>query len=194
MNATASGLRRLPSTSEPMKAEAATAEKEVFLHPGDWHFAGADTRIRTLLGSCVSITLWHPKARVGGMCHYLLAHRENRRSDNLSGRYGDEAMLLLLREILATGLPLKEFGAKLIGGAAVLSSIERHKMRDVPSRNIDMARAMAHQLGLNVQAEDLGGNAPRVVVFDIANGHVWVKQSQEAELNLALTNKTRKQT
>jgi chemotaxis protein CheD len=31
--------------------------------------------IRTVLGSCVSITLWHPVKRVGGMCHFLLPTR-----------------------------------------------------------------------------------------------------------------------
>ncbi len=38
---------------------------DVFLQPGE-HFVGdADCRIRTLLGSCVSITLWHATRRLG---------------------------------------------------------------------------------------------------------------------------------
>ncbi|WP_293761223.1 chemotaxis protein CheD [uncultured Aquitalea sp.] len=168
-----------------------TTRQEVFLHPGDWHFGGRETVIRTLLGSCVSITLWHPRLLVGGMCHYLLARRNDRQETRFSGRYGDEAMLLMLREVLATGRPLKEFKAKLIGGAAVLSSIERDlPAHDVPARNIDMARSLAQQLGLSVQAEDLGGNSPRVVLFDVESGDVWVKQSQESELAEAAPSKT----
>ncbi|AXE32681.1 chemotaxis protein CheD [Chromobacterium phragmitis] len=164
----------------------------VFLHPGEWHFGDSQTRIRTLLGSCVSITLWHPQARVGGMCHYLLAQRPPHRGEALSGRYGDEAMLLLLREILATGLPLQEFQARLIGGASMLLSRERKLSHDVPARNIQQARALVKQLGLKLQAEDLGGNSPRLVLFDIASGHVWVKQSQESELEQAHNTRTRK--
>jgi chemotaxis protein CheD len=154
----------------------------VFLHPGEWHFGGSGTRIRTLLGSCVSIVLWHPQARVGGMCHYLLAQRNHRRTETLSGRYGDEAMLLLLREILACGLPLQEFQARLVGGASMMLSRERKLSHDVPSRNINLARAMVKQLGLRLQGEDLGGSCPRLVLFDVASGNVWIKQSQEAEL------------
>ncbi|WP_416638624.1 hypothetical protein [Pseudomonas sp. OHS18] len=33
---------------------------EVYLQPGGYHFGGPYTRVRTLLGSCVSIVLWHP--------------------------------------------------------------------------------------------------------------------------------------
>ena len=40
---------------------------EIFLQPGDFYFGGADTRIRTILGSCVSITMWHPTRLIGGM-------------------------------------------------------------------------------------------------------------------------------
>ncbi|MDF0606171.1 chemotaxis protein CheD [Neisseriaceae bacterium TC5R-5] len=169
----------------------ATHNKEVFLHPGDWHFADKHTRIRTLLGSCVSITLWHPGTQQGGMCHYLLAQRKDQHNDTLSGRYGDEAMLLLLREVLRAQLSLKELKVKLIGGSAVLAGIERDQPRDVPSRNIEMARHLTAQLGLSVQAEDLGGNSPRMVLFDLATGDVWVKQTLEAEMTTLSSRKTR---
>ncbi|MCD0491721.1 chemotaxis protein CheD [Chromobacterium violaceum] len=177
-----------PASSPP----AEPAGEAVFLHPGDWHFGDSQTRIRTLLGSCVSITLWHPQAKVGGMCHYLLAQRTPHRGESLSGRYGDEAMLLLLREILDTGLPLQEFQARLIGGASMLLSRERKLSHDVPSRNIQQARLMVKQLGLKLLAEDLGGNCPRMVLFDVASGNVWIKQSQEAELEQAPHTRTRK--
>ncbi|POZ62120.1 chemotaxis protein CheD [Chromobacterium alticapitis] len=179
------------SASNPPAAPSGDA---VFLHPGEWHFGGGETRIRTLLGSCVSIVLWHPQARIGGMCHYLLAQRNHRRTETLSGRYGDEAMLLLLREILASGLPLQEFQARLIGGASMMLSSERKLSHDVPTRNISQARAMVKQLGLRLHGEELGGSCPRLVLFEVASGHVWIKQSQEAELDSMPTSKTRTRT
>ncbi|WP_199052048.1 chemotaxis protein CheD [Aquitalea sp. ASV15] len=169
--------------------------KEVFLHPGEWIFAGREHVISTLLGSCVSIVLWHPQLQVGGMCHYLLARRSERCGGELSGRYGDEAMLLLLREVLATGRPLQEFRVKLIGGAAILATLEgEHGSNDVAARNADMARLLARQLGLTVQAEDLGGASPRMVMFDVQSGDVWVRLSQDNETGAALAGKKRKKT
>jgi len=48
---------------------------EIFLGPGDLFFGDRDTRIRTLLGSCVAVTLWHPRAKLGGMCHFVVPTR-----------------------------------------------------------------------------------------------------------------------
>ena len=153
---------------------------EVFLHPGEWHFGGSESLIRTLLGSCVSIVLWHPRHRVGGMCHYLLAQRKKPHNSALSGRYADEAVLLLVHEILRTGLPVKEFQAKLIGGAETLSTnAPALSTHDVAGRNIEAARSLARQMGFTVLAEDLGGRSARLVLFDVENGDVWVRQSQE---------------
>lgn len=167
---------------------------EIFLKPGEWFFGTHEALIKTLLGSCVSITLWHPRLRLGGMCHYLLSHRKNGEvSDTLSGRYADEAVLLMVREALRCGRPLREFQVKLIGGASVLSSMERElQVTDVPTENIAMARNLARQLGLNVQAEDFGGNRARLVLFDVECGDVWVRQSTERDIPvLPVTHKKR---
>ena len=105
-------------------------------------------------------------------------------SATFNGRYADEAMLLLVREALRSGRPLREFHAKLIGGASVLSSVERElHVTDVPGRkHYVMARLLAAQLGLSVQAEDFGGGGARLVLFDVACGDVWVRQSTERDL------------
>lgn len=166
---------------------------EVYLHPGEWHFGGRETLIRTLLGSCVSVALWHPRHKVGGMCHYLLAARKKPHNSALSGRYADEALLLLVHEILRAGLPLKEFQAKLIGGAETLAASGRTASgHDVAGRNIEAARSLSRLLGLNVLAEDFGGYNARLVLFDLENGDVWVRQSQEPPLDILDGDKKRR--
>ena len=74
---------------------------DIFLQPGEWYFGGRDTRIRTLLGSCIAITLWHPRLQVGGMCHFLLPSRSSLHppATPLDGRYGDEAVAALVHEV-----------------------------------------------------------------------------------------------
>ncbi len=39
---------------------------DIFLQPGELYFGDSDTCIRTVLGSCVSLTFWHPKLLGGG--------------------------------------------------------------------------------------------------------------------------------
>lgn len=166
------------------------ADKEIFLHPGEWAFAAGHVRISTLLGSCIAIVLWHPQLRMGGMCHYLLARR-NGAGDTLSGRYGDEAMLLLLRAVLDCGRPLREFQCHLLGGASVLPHSDGDHQHDVAGNNIEQARQMARQLDLQVQTENMGGACARMVVLDVQTGEVRVRLSQESELP-ALTTKRKK--
>ena len=60
---------------------------EIFLQPGEFYFGEGKTRVRTLLGSCVAITLWHPRLHLGGMSHYVLPNRQHRKKhDPLDGR------------------------------------------------------------------------------------------------------------
>ena len=162
---------------------SAPARLDIYLHPGEWYFGGRDTLIHTLLGSCVSITLWHPLHRLGGMCHYMLPTRGRGQEHTLalSGRYADEAILLLLQQVLRSGLPLREFHAKLIGAAGVLTDNEMtlSAAPDVAANNMAQARQLADQLGLNLKANDLGGTRPRLVWFDLDSGDVWVRHTPE---------------
>ena len=76
---------------------------DIFLQPGEFFVADADYQLRTMLGSCVSITLWHPASRIGAMSHFLLPKRgsdaEAVSTAELDARYGDEALRLSLIHI-----------------------------------------------------------------------------------------------
>ena len=162
---------------------------EVFLQPGDFYFGGKDTRIRTLLGSCVSITLWHPTRLIGGMCHYLLPRREQRRTQTLDGRYAEDAIRLLLREIRGAKSHPSEYQLKIFGAGNMFSGQSRpdtcgrlhgswDEMRacgNISCKNISIARSLAALHGFEIEAEDLGGAGHRQVIFDIGSGHVWVR-------------------
>ncbi len=153
---------------------------EIFLQPGDLYFGDRDTRIRTVLGSCVSLTVWHAELLVGGMCHYMLPNRklEQRgiRTEGLDGRYADEAIELLVREIDATGAPHREFEVKMFGGGNMFPD-RKVRTDHVGKKNVEMARALVRKHGFNCVAEHLGGDGHRNVIFDIWNGNVWMKHA-----------------
>ncbi|MEW6612556.1 MAG: chemotaxis protein CheD [Pseudomonadota bacterium] len=153
---------------------------EIFLQPGDFYFGDADTRIRTILGSCVSITLWHPGLRVGGMCHYMLPSRGGRLGDALDGRYAEEAMQLFLRELRPFKAPPQAWEAKLFGGADMFPHIEKREASLVGQRNVAMGRALLNGYGFRVVAEHVGGVGHRRLIFDLWSGAVWLKQETDA--------------
>ncbi len=162
---------------------------EIFLQPGDFYFGDADTRIRTVLGSCVSIVLWHPARLIGGMCHYMLPFRESDPASALDGRYAEEAMQLFMRAIRAAKTYPAEYRVKLFGAGNMFPGLakrgacgphmtrsEMQTCRNVPCKNTAAARLLMAKHGFTVEAEDLGGDGHRQLIFDIWSGHVWVRR------------------
>lgn len=149
---------------------------EVFLHPGDFHFGKQDTRIVTLLGSCVSITVWHPRLLVGGMCHYMLPSRGViPEGEGYDGRYGDEAMKLLMNHIWRLDADPRQFHAKLFGGANMFPLQCQKNEMNVGERNLEMAATLLERYEIPLKARHIGGDGHRKLMFDVWSGDVWLK-------------------
>jgi chemotaxis protein CheD len=152
---------------------------DVNLDPGDFRFASAGTRIRTLLGSCVSISMWHPQLRVGGMCHYMIPRRRRAAGvhHHLSGRYADEAIEMFLRELRRIGTQPHEYEVKMFGGGNQFPDTRRAV--DIPRQNIEAGLELLDQHGFELTATHLGGTGARHILFDLADGGVWMKHSSQ---------------
>lgn len=154
---------------------------EVFLQPGEYFVGDTDYRIRTLLGSCVSITLWHPHLRIGAMSHFLLASRPARPGFELDGRYGVEALCLMLRELDRAGVAPAECQGKIFGGGDMFPGQVRSTGLNVGTRNGESARGLLVAHGIPIVSESLFGIGHRQIVFDIGSGNVWSRQVRPAD-------------
>lgn len=154
---------------------------EIFLQPGEWYVGEAGLRLRTTLGSCVAITLWHARRRIGAMCHYML-HRRHGPAPAPDGRYADEAMQLMARELLGLGVDPRTCEAKLFGGASMTAAFEGEP-RSVAVANVAAARQLARHHGLRVRGEHLGGRQYRQLIFDIDSGDVWLRLGRPADVS-----------
>ncbi len=157
-----------------------TAEPtEIYLLPGDFHFGGKNTRIHTVLGSCVSITVWHPRLRIGGMSHSMLPCRGNKPGNpKLDGRYADEAIELLLREIVKRHTRPVEYQVKLFGGGNMFRQPLAERAFNVAGSNIEAARLLLEAGGFNIHAEHVGGSGHRSIIFDLCDGDVRIKHEK----------------
>lgn len=159
---------------------------EVFLQPGDCYFADRDTRIRTVLGSCVSMTFWHPQLRVGGMCHYMLPQRGCERRTGKwpvpNGRFADEAMALLLKSMDALGAPHRDYQVKLFGGGNMFPHVQDNMALPIGLQNVQAARRLVQKHGFACVAEHLGGIGHRHIIFEVWSGEVWVKHTDVSPL------------
>jgi len=155
------------------KLHTTEAVETIVLRPGDFHFGCGQTRISTLLGSCVSITLWHPRKRIGGMCHYMMTERERPPDAALDGRYATEAFALFLQHVELAGTRPSEYQAKLFGGANMFNSGAGGGM-DIGARNIEYAHRLLASRHIALIAEHIAGSGRRKLHFDIWNGDVWL--------------------
>jgi chemotaxis protein CheD len=174
---------------------------DVVLHPGDFYFGGGQTRIRTLLGSCVAIVLWHPTRHIGGMCHFLLPTRGKPRPAQcpLDGHYADEAIELFLREIRSARTKPVDYVVKLFGGGrmfpdhsrdvacgdAICTDESRARCGDVACKNIYMAHLLLADQRMAITSEQAGGTGYRQVIFELWNGDVWVKRGKPMKSSAA---------
>ena len=162
---------------------AAEAEKTVVLAAGDFYFGGGHTRISTLLGSCVSITLWHPRKRIGGMCHYMMTERTRTPDTPLDGRYATEAFELFLQHVEQAGTRPSEYQAKLFGGANMFQEINGSRM-DIGARNIDYGHRLLASKHIALIAEHVAGSGRRKLHFDLWSGDVWLAFPEGADAKI----------
>ncbi len=155
---------------------------EIFLQPGDLHWGGAGTRIRTILGSCVAVTIWHPRKKVGGMCHIMLPSRAPQQKVTppaweTSGRYADEAIALMMDEMAALKIKSEECQVKVFGGSNMFSRLNLKANHQIGDKNLEAVFELLKKNGFNIHANNYGGEDARYVIFDVWSGDAWVRRS-----------------
>ncbi|WP_310889172.1 chemotaxis protein CheD [Gluconacetobacter diazotrophicus] len=113
----------------------------------------------TLLGSCISICMYDPVARVGGMNHFLLPGG-GEGHDGTAMRFGVNSMEMLVNGVLKAGGNRTRLLCKAFGGAAVVPSLGR-----VGRENIRFALNYLSTEGITCVSQSLGGSQARRVRF-----------------------------
>lgn len=150
----------------------------IYLQPGEYFVGHAGYTIRTLLGSCVSITLWHPAKRIGAMSHFVLPSRGAPAATAPDGRYGDEAMQLMLSELTRFNVHPAECHAKIFGGGSMFPGQSHPVKMHVGHRNGEAARQLLGSHGITIVSESLFGAGHRQIVFDVHSGDVWARHAR----------------
>lgn len=152
------------------------ATEVLFLHPGELYAGRRPLLLKTILGSCVAVTLWHPATHMAGMCHFVLAQRpasqasEKRR--DCDGRYGEDALDFLYTAAHATDPQLGNFRVGIFGGATLMRSARGESVGDA---NILLAQRRLRSYGFRVNQQDVGGAGGRVLALDSSNGAILLK-------------------
>jgi len=158
-----------------MRCLGLNPDDKIYLGPGDFWFGKAPAHIHTILGSCIAITVWHPRLKIGGMCHYLLPQAEVRYPHGRQARTAGEAMALFLQAIRRHGTSPQDYQVKLFGGASLLVTQKNGApaASSVSVQNIVAAYQLLKQYGFSVLKESVGGCGSRRLIFDLETGDAW---------------------
>lgn len=143
----------------------------VYLKPGEFHVATQPCRVETVLGSCVSVTLFCPVTRLAAINHAMLPHGCD------SDRFVSVSLDNMLRRLHAAGACLRQLEAKMFGGANSFALTENN-FRHVGVLNVEASRRWLQNNNIELIRADVGGRVGRKLVFLSSSGKVYVKRLQ----------------
>lgn len=154
--------------------------------------------MHTLLGSCVSITLWQPEMKIGGMCHYALP-KNNDKSDvyAIDPRYAEDCMVLFERSAKRYRVSLNSFEAKVFGGGNMYGKrLNRFSdtVENLPigEKNVAAAYHLLTDRGIPIQVAHVGEFGYRRVIFNVDTGDVWVKFTNTGKIGGDMSSLSKK--
>lgn len=133
------------------------------------------------VGSCVIITLYDPKLKIGAMAHAMLPSRDEvqttRKKEGCARykkedtRYVDAAIDEMLKKMGAQNPDRRNLEAKIVGGANMFSAFNS----DIGEKNILSAEKKLKREGIKIAGKSVGGSIGRSVEFCVASGIMTVK-------------------
>jgi chemotaxis protein CheD len=161
--------------------ERGFAQRAVKVLPGEFYVADDETPIVTVLGSCVAVCLRDSTIGVGGMNHFLLPDGGDSGLADSAGRYGVNAMEMLINELVKRGAVRRRLEAKIFGGGQVMRNFTS---LNVGERNAEFTKNFLRTEDIPILSEDLLDVHPRKVCFIAKTGRAFVKKLAAVEPSL----------
>lgn len=152
--------------------------RHVYLQPGELFVDNQPALVQTILGSCVSVTLFDPQGGFGGICHALLPTGKPEEAE----RHVDGAVRLLLNQMMRFGARHQLLQAKLFGGSRVLGVPPSQRLT-VGEQNVAYAKELLQSLNLRLIADDTGGLRGRMLFFNSGSGEVFIRKVRNSTLD-----------
>lgn len=155
--------------------------KEILVEVGRYRVASNPTKLKSIgIGSCLSIVLYEPEKRIGGMIHAMLPYYEEGRDQHNPIKYVDTSIYILLDELLRMGAKKERITAKIAGGSQMFSFLGSDIM-NVGERNVKAAKETLKKERIRLKAEETGGNCGRTVILDMVTGGLTIRKVSESK-------------
>ena len=155
--------------------------KMVYLKAAEMWIGNKPAVIKTVLGSCVSVTFFHPGSGLASICHAIQPRCPRKEKCSQACvhryRYADCAIDSIIRQMQRKGMKKSDIEVKLFGGAVMIKG--KRSVSDalsVGELNAQVALETIHRSKLRLKAVNTGGGVGRKLIFDAANGEVLMRR------------------
>ena len=155
----------------------------VYLHPGELCISEGPSRVVTVLGSCVSVTMFNPRLKIGAICHTTLPNcRSKVKCETIcveAFKYMDCAFKYMIKNFRERGIMNEEIEIKIFGGADTLKS---KSSNTIGSKNVHSALHLIKKEHIKLIAADVGDSFGRKLVFFSHTGEVFLKRLKNGNI------------
>lgn len=147
----------------------------LYLLPGEVHYSENPVMVNTVLGSCISVTMFSHINKVGIICHSMLPDSaETYKMDANLMKYVDKSIVFMYEKMKLLNISPRETEVKLFGGSDMFDF--KGKDMSVGTKNINTAIRVLSQYGYSIKAQDVGGQFTRKLYFSTETGIVYVRK------------------
>jgi chemotaxis protein CheD len=156
-----------------MNRESPLLEK-IYLKPGELMISEEAVLVTTVLGSCISVTMFHPQTGTAAICHAMQPCSDG----SESFKYVDSSVQHMVICFSRRKIRLVEIQVKLFGGADMFRSTasSMRSLTTIGRQNISVATECLKAHGLVPAATDVGGRKGRKLIFKTDTGTVFLKR------------------
>jgi chemotaxis protein CheD len=130
------------------------------------------------LGSCVGVAIWDNSINTAALAHIILptAANNSRRNDNPL-KYADQAIPVMVTELIRLGGNKTFFVVRIAGGAQMLRAAGTSEIFNIGTRNVEHVRRELARAGLRIANEDVLGHHGRTLSVYARDGRVTVQSA-----------------
>lgn len=146
-----------------------------YLLPGEIYKSDKPIMVNTVLGSCISVTMYSKRKNFGMICHGMLpSSQEAFKCDDNCMRYIDCCILHMHETFIKKDITPDETEVKIFGGSDMFES--NRNVETIGSKNIASAVQCLNDLNYRIAAKDIGGQFTRKLYFSTESGIVYVRK------------------
>lgn len=174
-----------------MNSAKSSGLNRIYLAPGEIVLTDKNEQLWMVLGSCVSVILWHPKTKMTAACHAQLPKRiqlvsekkkngcgdvlatHKPKDGHIIDKYLDCSFLFMIEKLKLLKVKLNEMNVFLLGGSKLFQF--ESKRASIGEQNVAFAHTLLRDHNLKIDMEDTGGIRGRTITFDTVEGIPGIK-------------------